>query len=239
MNLNKLVTGVVVSYNTKDLFKKAYESVRVFHPEMKIIIVDGSDEKDPCFEYVDSLENANDYVIQVAYNIGHGRGMCLGLYYVETPYVLFFDSDIEMLKSPVKDMLSMFEEDTFGVGYIEKTGFDGFEYGAKLAHKNEGWMPYLHPYFQLVSVKNYRKYYPYVHHGAPCVLTMLDIYKKGLSNKILKEFDGLGHSSGQGWSWKGIPREFVRHDIAGTRTSQKRAGRAEIEGTWERNIGQI
>lgn len=239
MNLNKLITGVTVSYNTKDLVKTSYESVRAFHPEMKLIIVDGSDENNPCFDYVDSLNSPNDYVIQVAYNIGHGRGMCLGLYYVETPYVLFFDSDIEMLKSPVKDMLSMFEEDTFGVGYIEKTGFDGFEYGVKSNHTLEGWMPYLHPFFQLVKVSNYRKYYPYVHHGAPCVLTMFDIYKKGLSNKILKEFAELGHSSGQGWSWKGMPREFIKHDVAGTRTSQKRAGRSEIEGTWERNIGQL
>ncbi len=127
----------------------------------------------------------------------------------------------------------MMEEDTFGVGYIEKTGFDGFDYGVFPHHHQETGMRYLHPYFQLIQIENYKKFYPYVHHGAPCVLTMLDIYKKGLSNKIIKEFPGLGHSSGQGCSWKSAPREYIKHDPAGTRTLRREKHLPEIEGTWE------
>jgi hypothetical protein len=144
-----------------------------------------------------------------------------------------------MLKSPLSDMLSVFEEDTYGVGYIEKTGFDGFEYGVYPHHKKEECVPYLHPYFQLVCVENYKKYHPYVHHGAPCYLTMLDIYKKGLSGKIIKEFPGLGHSSGRGHNWVGEPREYVRHDVAGTRQIRRNRGQREIEGKWEYNRGKI
>lgn len=238
--MNNLITGITVTYNSKELIQRAYTSIRKFHPKMKIIIIDGSNESNPCYKYVSSLsEDENNLIIQVDYNIGHGRGMCLGIYYTETPYALIFDSDIEMLKSPVKQMLDLFEEDTFGVGYIEKVGFDGFDYGVKPNHKHEGWMPYLHPYFQLINIKNYKKFYPYVHHGAPCVWTMFDIYKKNLSNKILKEFSGLGHSSGQGFSWKGIPREYIRHDVAGTRKICQNNGQREIEGVWEHNEGQI
>mgnify|MGYP001206567595 CR=1 FL=1 len=237
--MNELITGVVVSCNTKDLLVRAITSVRLFHPDMKIVIVDGSNRKDLCYAHVKTMGDVNTHVVQMGYNIGHGKGMCLGLKYVKTPYVLFFDSDIEMLKSPVMDMLNMFEEDTFGVGYIEKTGFDGFEYGSKPHHAKEDWMPYLHPYFQLVKVANYRKFYPYVHHGAPCYLTMLHIYKKGFSGKILKEFPGLGHTSGGGWNWVGGPKEFIRHDIAGTRQVQRKLGRREIEGKWEMNRGQV
>lgn len=237
--LNKLITGVTVTYNSKDLIEKAFTSLRKFHPTMDIIIVDGSEEKNPCFEYVCSLSDDHTRVLPVMYNIGHGRGMCTGLYYVETPYVLFFDSDIEMVKSPIKEMLSMFEENTFGVGYVEKTGFDGFNFGARANHAKEGWMPYLHPYFQLVKVSNYKKFYPYVHHGAPCYLTMLDIYKKGLSNKILKEFPGLGHTAGKGFTWKPVLGEYIKHDTKGTRILNKKNGRQEIEGVWELNRGQI
>ena len=229
----------MVTYNSKDLVKRAYESIRTFHPDMKMLVVDGSEEKNTCFSYVQSLESINTSLFQVGYNIGHGRGMCAGVYYVETPFALFVDSDIEMLKSPVKSMLDMCEEDTFGVGYIEKTGFDGWEYGVKPNHKTEGWMPYLHPFFQLVNVKNYRKFYPYIHHGAPCVLTMYDIYKKGLSNKILKEFTGLGHSAGKGFTWVGVFREYIKHDTAGTRKINRSNGNKEIEGTWELNGGQV
>jgi hypothetical protein len=239
MIIDEVITGVVVCCNSIELLKRAYESVRKHHLDMQIIIVDGSEQTNPCFKYVGSLENENTKILQVGYNIGHGRGMCLGLYHVETPYVLFFDSDIEMLKSPLKKMLALFEEDTFGVGYFEKTGFDGFNYGAKLNHAKEDWMPYLHPYFQLVNVANYKKYYPYVHHGAPCYLTMFNIYKRGLSNKVLKEFPGLGHTSGKGFTWSAVFSEYVRHDTMGTRKINKINGNREIEGSWELNGGQV
>ena len=232
-NISSLVTGVVVSYNTKDLLQRAYESVRKHHPDLKIIVIDGSSPDDPCCDYAKGLADHRTKIVSVGYNIGHGRGMCLGIYYTDTPFALLFDSDTVMLKSPVVDMLEMVEDDTFGVGYLEKVGLDGYDYGAKSNHVRDGWMWYLHPYFQLLQIKNYRKYHPYVHHGAPCYLTMLDIFRKGLSSRVLKEFPGLGHSSGRGFSWVGQPREYIQHDVAGTRTLRKASGMFEIEGMWE------
>jgi hypothetical protein len=230
MLVDKLVTGVVVVCNTKDLFKKAYESVRKFHKNMRIIIIDGSDENNPCYKYVTEIGQTdnNVLVIQVNYNIGHGRGMCVGIYYAETPYVLLFDSDIEILKSPVSEMIKMMDKDTFGVGFIEYTGFDGFVYGVPNHHYSEPKIKYLHPYFQLMQVSVYNKFYPYCHHGAPCFLTMNEIHEKGLSDKIIKEFPGLGHTR------QGVVREFVKHDVAGTRIARKQVGLSEIEGSWER-----
>ena len=217
------ITGITVCYNTRDLIERAYNSVRKFHPDMPIVIVDGSDPDDPCASYVKSLVSDITTVVSLGYNIGHGKGMCMGTDHVKTKYALIFDSDIEMLKSPVQAMLEMMEEDTFGVGFISKTGFDGYDYGVKPHHKKEGWMPYLHPYFQLININNYRKFHPYVHHGAPCYLTMRDIHIKGLSGKILKEFPGLGHSA----------REYIKHDVRGTRNVRKRNLLPEIEQGWE------
>ena len=238
------ITGITVCQNTRDFMQRAYESVRKFHPDMPIIIIDGSDATDPCAEYVKSLRSNLTTVIQPGYNIGHGRGMCLGIDHAKTPYALIFDSDIEMLKSPVNAMLGMMELDTFGVGYTEKTAPDGFEWGAcdtttGQSHTDGEPMRMLHPYFQLINIPNYRKYHPYVHHGAPCYLTCLDIHKKGLSDKIIKEFPGLGHSSGKGWVWTGQPREYIRHDPAGTRGERVRHGLGEIEGDWVVNRGQV
>jgi hypothetical protein len=107
---------------------------------------------------------------------------------------------------------------------------DGHEWGSKPVHKNQGWMRYLHPYFCLIQLKEYKKYAPFIHHGAPAVNTMLDIHKRGLSEKVIKEFPGLGHSSGKGWVWEGKPREFIRHDPAGTRSYRSNRGLEEIEG---------
>jgi len=234
------ITGIVVCQNTVDLIKCSYGSVRKFHPDMPIIIVDGSDPGSPCAEYVKGLASDVTTVLSLGYNIGHGRGMCMGIDAAKTPYALMFDSDTEMLKSPVDGMLDMMESDTFGVGYIEeKIGFDGFEWGWPGHADPDKWMSYLHPMFQLISIANYRKFYPYVHHGAPCYLTMLDIHKRGLSHKILKQFPGMGHSSGSGLNWKGEPREHIRHD-PGT-TIRERTGEAPraIEGGWVMNEGKV
>lgn len=215
----KDVTGITVCYNTKDPMKRAYESIRKFYPNMPIIIINGSDANDPCTHYVKSLISDLTTVISLGRNISHGRGMHMGISQAKTKYALIFDSDIEMLKSPISQMLMMMEDDTFGVGLIAKTGFDGYDYGKKPQHKKTGYMLYLHPYFQLINISNYKNFHRYVHHGAPCYLTMLDIYKKGLSEKILKEFFGLN--------------DFIRHRFRGTRRERADRGLSEIEGNWE------
>lgn len=201
---------------------------------MPLIIVDGSDRTDPCYEYACSLASDITTVAVANYNIGHGRGMDAAIRMCKTRFALIFDSDIEMLKSPVEAMLAMMSPDTYGVGYLEKTGYDGYEYGAQPHHRHQGFMYMLHPYFQLLQVSEYHKFHPYVHHGAPCFKAALDIHTKGLTAQIIKEFPGLGHSSGKGWCWTGAPREFIRHDPAGTRHARSAKGLPEIEGRWER-----
>jgi hypothetical protein len=231
-NFMQDITGITVSHNTASLLKGAYESVRKFHPEMMIIIVDGSDPEDECRKYVESLESPYTTLALAQGNIGHGLGMDLAIKMVKTKYALIFDSDIVMLKSPLWTMYNMMEPDTYGVGYIEKTGYDGFEYGAQPHHKGQGYMIMLHPFFHLLQVSEYFKFHPYVHHGAPAFLAALDIHKKGLSEKIIKVLPGLGHTHGKGWCWSAVPGEWVLHDTAGTRKDRVKRGKSEIEGRW-------
>jgi hypothetical protein len=239
MDIDSGVTGLCVSHNTKELLETAINSIRKFHPNMKLIIIDGSDETDECYKYICNLPDKNIRIFHLQENIGHGRGLCVGIEYVETPYMLIFDSDIEMLKSPVQAMLDMMDENTYGIGYTEKTAFDGHEWGSKPIHKSQGWMKYLHPYFCLIQKKEYLKYEPFCHHGAPAVNTMLDIYNQGLSEVAIKEFEGLGHSSGKGWVWEGKPREYIRHDTYGTRGVRVKKHQPEIEGTWDKVIPAV
>jgi hypothetical protein len=231
-NSMKDITGITVCHNTIFLVAAAVESVRKFHPGMPLIIVDGSDEQDPCRAYVRSLASPLTTVFTAQGNIGHGRGMDFAIRKCKTRFALIFDSDIVMIKSPVKQMLEMIEPDTYGVGYLEKTGLDGFEYGAHSYHKEQGYMLMLHPFFHLLQISEYYKFHIYVHHGAPCYLTALDIHKKGLDTKIIKQFPGLGHTAGKGWSWVPVPPEWIIHNTAGTRNDRKRKGKSEIEGAW-------
>jgi hypothetical protein len=152
---------------------------------------------------------------------------------VKTKFALIFDSDIVMLKSPVEVMLKLMKEDTYAVGYVEETGKDGFEYKVSNRVLNYPPVKYLHPYFHLLQISEYFKFAPYVHHGAPSYMAMNDIAEKGLSDKILIEFPGLGHSSGKGWGWVGEPREYIEHHTAGTRNDRLKKGKHETEGAWE------
>ena len=226
------ITGITVVYNTKDLIERAFNSIRKFHPKMKIIIIDNSDKNNECYKYIDSLKYYYTEIIHTNSNIGHGRGLDIALKMVKTKYALIFDSDIEMLQSPLKAMEQLINIDSFGVGYTEIVGSDGFEYNVNNRNLNETPTKYLHPYFQLIQVSEYFKYPPYVHHGAPCYMTMNEIKRRGLSDKILIEFEGLGHSSGKGWNWTSEPRKYIRHDVAGTRKANLKAGLPEIVGVW-------
>ena len=214
-----VVTGVMVSYNTRLLVEAAYQSIRKFYPDMPIIIVDGSDPGNSTAAYVKSLASPLTTVLSFGRNVFHGPGMNVGIDYCQTRYALLFDTDAELLEPCVGDMLEMMEEDTFGVGFVIPTAFSGFgtwwptPWRKEAWHPNatpppisNGWMPYLHPYFHLIDIKNYRKFPPYEHGGAPCTPTMLAIYKQGLSNKIIKQFKDMVN---------GTPK-FVKHDGGGT-----------------------
>lgn len=244
MNTETDITAITVCWNTKELIERAYNSIRNFHPTMKMLVIDGSDSNSHCYQFLDSLVlNEKDNaltVIHMSRNIGHGRGMDFGIRKVHTPYVLFFDSDVVMVKSPVQAMLDMMEDNTFGVGYCESVGMDGHDYGIQPHHKNQPSVKYMHPYFQLVQVKEYFKYKPYFHHGAPCIQTMINIYKKGLSDIVLKEFPGLGHTgTRQGVSWKTCAGEYILHDVSGfggTGRMRVQSGLPHIEGEWDRIV---
>jgi glycosyltransferase involved in cell wall biosynthesis len=227
------ITGLVVTYNTKDLIEKAFTSVRKFHPTMPILIMDGSKEDNPCYDYTESLQSKITRVVHLGSNLGHGRAMHMGLQMIQTKYCLLFDSDIIMHKSPIEGMLKLMKEDTYAVGYKEEVGPDGYEYKVKDRVLPMPPVKYIHPYFMLLQVKEYFKFAPFIHHGAPCYKAMNDINSKGLSEKILIEFPGLGHSSGKGWGWVGEPREFIEHHAAGTRHDRSSKGEPEIDPGWE------
>lgn len=199
---------------------------------MKIIVVDGSNDcekENSCRNYVRSIVDANLTKIYVDYNIGHGQGLALGIQHVKTPFFLTFDSDIEMLKSPLQAMLDMVEDDTYAVGHTESTDIGGHDFGVRPDMVKYGKMKYLHPYFCLIQLKEYKKYQPFIHHGAPAVNTCLDIHRRGLADKVIKEFPGLGHTAGHPignvGNWSSGPKEFIKHDRDGTNIP--------IEGVWD------
>lgn len=167
------VTAIIVSYNTADLLQKAVYSVRKYYPDMKIIIIDGSEPSNFCQNAVRELalqECINAKVL--GYNIGHGKGLHMGLTLCETKYALLMDTDVTINCSGVIERLrELFTENTFGVGKV--LNVDRAGNNVVLGHK------YLHPHFALISKEKYFKVRPAINHGAPLLLSMFDLPSHG------------------------------------------------------------
>lgn len=205
--------GITVTYQTKELFETAYNSIRKFLPGLHLMIVDGSPRESPCYEYVKSLAGPLDTVFLLEKNIGHGLGMHHALQRAKDEKILIFDSDIEMLQSPVKEMEALLAPGVYGVGEIYKIGRDGL-------HRNPVLdLPYLRPYFMLISLSQYFRFHRYIHHGSPCVKAMLEINHQGLSENALIPFSLQG---------------YIRHDWGGTRKFNRSRMVHEIPNSWER-----
>lgn len=181
------LTGLVVSYNTKELLQKAIQSIRKFYPELPLLIVDGSTYLSDCHKYVKALSESDPNIerIYVAGNIGHGKGMDRGIRYIKTKYVLLFDSDIEMIEPCLELMLESWQLRTklYGVGQVIQVDKNGTN--------DEGGFPYLHPHFCIIDRKQYFNFHPFIHHGAPLIKAMINICRNGhllaLSNfKVFK-----------------------------------------------------
>lgn len=201
------ITVVIVTYNTKELLQRAYESVRKFYPEMSIIIVDGSDKNNNCYDYAVSLQGGFTTILQTPNNVGHGRGMEWGIKLAKTKYVLLMDSDVEIQRPCLPNMWTRLENEptAFGCGLVVHVD----ENGTNVDSDTPDAIPYLHPHFALISRDNYAKVPGFVHHGAPCLRTMqhLITFKKQklidyqVSNYIIHEGRGTRSLN---------PKEFLK-----------------------------
>ena len=206
------MTGIIVSYRTPALLATAYNSVRRFHPTLPLVIVDGSPKSDPCNWLATSLRSEHTTVYALERNIGHGLGMHYAIEHTHDEQLLLIDSDIEMLASPVQAMTAQLGEGVYAVGEQYFIGRDGL-------HRNPVRdLPYIRPYFMLLSRTQYYRYHRFIHHGSPCIKAMLEINAAGLSDTALRPFDLAN---------------YIRHDWGGTRKVNTENHQHEIPNTWE------
>ncbi len=200
--LGKTITGVCVNFRTPLLLKKAIDSIRKFY-DFPIIVIDGSEEN--CDNHSEShLNHSNITVIHTGHNIGHGLGMDMGIKMAETDYVLTFDTDIEMKKPCIEEMLERMKEDTYAIGklYINTPKPYFYIENEELFDQLIVNTYVIHPSFQIVSKKEYLKYAPYISDGAPTVLSYHDIMRHNKEKEILIDFPVL---------------DYVEHKNSGTR----------------------
>lgn len=159
------ITVIIVSYNTYQLMRECYNSLRKFYPTIPCILIDGSDEGDKCHEFVKTRNTKYNKIFSLKKNIGHGPGMVLGIENCETEYFLLMDSDVTINKAGVIEaMVKKMLESTYGVGLITSINEKGI-------NDANGYF-YLHPHFALISKLVYQKFDPIINHGAPMIKAM-------------------------------------------------------------------
>lgn len=232
MKTLKDITALSAVCNTTELFKRMYQAFRKYHPDMKLLVLDNSDPGHECQKYLATLVDDNTTVHRLNENKGHARALNYGMQFVKTKYALIMDSDTVMLRSPVKAMLRMMKDDTYGCGWITAIGRDGYDYLTWDSQTEE--IKYLHPYFCLINTRLFFHFPPFIHHGNPYAMTMIQLHDQDESHRLV-QFPGLtGHTTGRGSNWVGTPSEYVQHDFGGTRIALRESGREEIEGKWDK-----
>jgi glycosyltransferase involved in cell wall biosynthesis len=179
MNLEERITAICINYNTPELIQRAYESFRIFYPDVPMIIVDGSDDG-LCKPYLDSLPDRNLEILHTP-NDGHGPGLKLASEHAETDYLYYMDSDTEMIAGGMlEDILSLFgENEIYGFGRIEHIQGNGHLHGK---------YRYLHPSVCVIKKSQYKKFSPPINHGAPMIRAMLEIHALGIQHQLLRAY---------------------------------------------------
>jgi glycosyltransferase involved in cell wall biosynthesis len=209
-------TIIIICYETQPLIRTAYESIRNFYPDIKVIIVDGSKERSDCHHYTTGIRGTHTEVYQVHRNIGHGEGMHFAMKHVQTKYALLMDSDVVIKHGNIIESM----EDCLETFTVKKSDVGAFDFskrfygcGQIITVNNGGsnspdGFPYLHPHFALVDVEAYRAYPPAAHHGAPMILPMRELHSTGRSD-LLKEFPVSEYISHKG---RGTVRTVKRNE---------------------------
>jgi glycosyltransferase involved in cell wall biosynthesis len=192
------VTAVVINFRTPDLTRRAVESFRSFYPALPLLLVDNGseDESGRTLEELRAVAPEKTTLILNPSNRHHGPAMDQALRTVDTPFVLFLDSDCEVVQGGfVEAMLARATEEhrNYIVGkkiFMNDRGFDVAE--------ESGAHPYIRPICMLVRRELYLGLPPFERHGAPCLANMRAARTTGL---------GLIHFPVE---------EFVRHEGRGT-----------------------
>lgn len=175
------VTVIIVSYNTYQLMRECYNSLRKFYPTIPCVLIDGSDEGDKCHEFVKTRNTKYNKIFSLKKNIGHGPGMVLGIENCETEYFLLMDSDVVMKRPVLGIMLRLFETlDIYGVGNVIKVNQKGIN--------DPNGYDYLHPHFALIKKSEYLKFDPIINHGAPMIKAMISGADHGVYSMDLTEY---------------------------------------------------
>jgi len=105
------VSVIIVSYNTKELTKKAIQAVidKTEGIEYEIIVID-NDSKDGSAEELKKTFQDKITLIESKENLGFGRANNLGIKYAKGKYIFLLNSDTELINNAIKIFYDYMEQ---------------------------------------------------------------------------------------------------------------------------------
>jgi len=174
------VTVVSVNYRTPDLITRAVQSFRDHYPKIHLLLIDnGSD--DDSVDHLMALQAANpDYTDLVLNptNRHHGPAMDQAIRTIDTPLVLFLDSDVVVLRRGFVEAMTRALVDvprSYATGkrvWMNRRGFD--------VDEAAGGTPYIRPICMMLRRPLYLTLPPFRRHGAPCLDNMRAAHQQKL-----------------------------------------------------------
>jgi glycosyltransferase involved in cell wall biosynthesis len=192
------VTAITVNYKTYHLTKAAVESLQKHYPGLPMIVHDNGSE-DLSTAYISHLPDQVPTVTSIMSktNDGHGPALHRCMRACASVWALLFDSDCELLKPGLIEMLLERANGAYAVGwqrYVDRYTGVPIEWHLQSQAANIAqFVKYIHPCCALYHVPTYFTLRPFAHHGAPCLDNMLDAEKMGLTLVEAPVFDYVKH----------------------------------------------
>ncbi len=202
MNLDKLVTVVVINYQTPDLTERAIKSLQHFYPTLPVLLIDNG-SKDNSSEILKDIfvQEKKLTVFCNQQNIHHGPAMHQAVELISSEYILFFDSDSHLINDGiVEEMISNLQsnERNYAIGkliYMNKRGFD--------IKPSSNGIRYIRPICMMIKKSIYSDLIPFQYHGSPCLKNMQDAVLKNyellnfeIENYVIHEGQGTASRHG-------------------------------------------
>ncbi|MDD4938336.1 MAG: glycosyltransferase family 2 protein [Candidatus Shapirobacteria bacterium] len=92
---------IIVTWNTAKITKKCVDTINQYLPGQEIIVVDNG-SSDNTVKILSKIKNIK--IIENHANLGFAKANNIGLKYATSEYLLFMNSDIELLDSTIIDM---------------------------------------------------------------------------------------------------------------------------------------
>ena len=178
------VTAVIINHQTSALTQRAIESLHRHYPGIQLLLIDNG-SRDASLEVLSEWESKHPptVVLRNPKNLYHGPAMHQAFEHCKSDFVLFLDSDCEIIRGGfIELMLDRAEkaERCYAVGRLVCMNNRGFE-----VKSGPTAITYIHPNCMLVRKSMYRTLPPFVHHGTPCLDNMR---AAGLSGYSLVDF---------------------------------------------------